>query len=117
MPVSIALAPPDLDAHGVQPKALAHERLDLPLILRGQLKDEGHQGRKDLPRWKEPVEEVLQVPQAVLICVLKGPCPQQKERDMRSNKIRIRAANLVLPIMADAHVLDAATPGTALFQC
>ena len=62
MPVSIALAPPDLDANVVQPKALADVHLDLPLILRGQLKDEGRQGRKDLPRRKEPVKEVLQMP-------------------------------------------------------
>ena len=56
------LRQPDLDADVVQPEALFHECVDLSLILRGQLKDERRQGRKDLPRWKEPVEEFLQVP-------------------------------------------------------
>ena len=62
MPVPVALAPPDLDADAVQLKALPHERLDLPFILRGQLKNERRQGRKDLPRRKEPGKELLQVP-------------------------------------------------------
>ena len=61
-PVPIALAPPDLDANVVQPKALSHVRLDLPLILRGQSKDERRQGCEDLPVRKERVKEVLQVP-------------------------------------------------------
>ena len=67
MPVPIALAPPNLDANVVQLKALCHVHLDFPLILRGQLKDERRQGCEDLPRRKEPVKELLQVPRAVSI--------------------------------------------------
>ena len=77
--VPIALAPPDLDADVVQPEALCHVRLDLPLVLRGHLKDERRQGRKDLSRWEEPVKELLQAPKAVFIWLLSGPCLQQKE--------------------------------------
>ena len=113
-PVPVALAPPNLDADVVQPKALPHERLDLPLVLRGQLKNERRQGCKDLSRWKVPVKEVLQLPQAVFICVLNyGPCLQQEEWGMRSDEVMIRAADLVLPTMADAHVFHGTPPETA----
>ena len=70
LPVPIALAPPDLDAYGVQLEPPRSVVLNLLLILRSNLKYEGCQCSKDLPGGEEPVKEPLHTRSARLLCPL-----------------------------------------------
>lgn len=59
LPVPIALAPPDLNAYGVQLEAPCLVGLNLLLKLWSNLKYKGCQCSKDLPGGEVPVKEAL----------------------------------------------------------